>query len=121
MIIHSLSIMGPMSHAKYYKVSMAAMRVKKVTALKGGWQDLEETDLLEIAAGERDLEIIHCAKEILRIITSPAYRSSVRDNDIHYRLFHRLPWEITYGPEKCPICGCEINDLGYCCCSGAAD
>lgn len=119
--MYSLSTMGLTGHSRHSKISMAAMRVRRIVTLKGGLRGLAETDLLEIAAGERDLEVIHYAREILRIVSSPSYRLLVRDNEIHYRLFHRLPWDILYGPEKCPLCECEINDLGYCCCSGVAD
>lgn len=119
--MHSLSIMGLRHHERSSKVSETAMRVRGIVALKSRWEDLVEEDLEEISINEKDPDVIHAAKEILRIIASQTYRLSIKHNEIHYRLFHTLPWDAQYGPERCPACGCEINDLGFCCCSGAVD
>jgi len=113
--------MGLNYHIRCPKVSKAVMLVRKLAVIKGGLLSLTETDLEEIAASEGDPEVIHHVREILRIISSPEYRYFIKDNEIHYRLFHRLPWYVLYGPEICLTCGCEINELGYCCCGGAVD
>jgi len=105
------------------KVIEAASEVRRYIKSKGGLSAISAEDLraIESTAISRDPEVLHAAREILMILTDPSRRDEIRINDTHYRLHHRLPWEVEYGPDKCPICGCEISDTGYCCCSGSVD
>ncbi len=47
------------------------MRIRTIVTLKGGWQDLSEADLAGVTIDEKDPEVIHVAKEILRITALP--------------------------------------------------
>lgn len=71
--------------------------------------------------GFEDPVIVTEARSIIRIIYSAILRRSVADNPIHHTLFGKPPWEVRYGPEECPACGCYVNEYGFCCCAGAVD
>ena len=121
--MYSLAITSYNPVLRSLKVGRAVEEVRRYMLAKGGRDHIEERDLAEIerVIMDRDPEVIHAAREIVRILVKPAIRIDIKNNDTHYRLYHRLPWKVEYGPEKCPACGCEISDTGYCCCSGAVE
>jgi hypothetical protein len=121
--MHSLAVTSYNPVLRSLKVGRAVEEVRRYILSKGGLDHMGDKDLVEMEKTiiDRDPEVIHVAREIIRILIKPAVRIDIKNNDTHYRLYHRLPWEVEYGPEKCSVCGCEISDTGYCCCSGAVD
>lgn len=123
--------MHPMGRSRSEIVSAAASHIRTyIRSLAAGgrglWtmggKDLEDLELrLAELEKKEDPRVAAAARNIAKILSLKIAEASFLHQSIHFTLFGKAPWEVSYGPEECPLCGCSINELGFCCCAGAVD